>query len=202
MTSNDSTNGAEGSSYTVPLFINGKEVTTETTFPVVSPGTSHILWHASSASVADALSAVEAAAAVCPQWSSTKPNTRRAILLKAADLLEARAQECIDIMMQETGAVTPFSKFNVDTTVEMLRDIAGRIVSALQGEIPVCLQEGTSALVLKEPFGVVLGIAPWYERPLVVCDRTNEADICLGMPPTSSASAASSTPSLPATPSS
>lgn len=63
--------------------------------------------------------------------------------------------------MKETGAVEPFSKFNTNTTAEMFRDIAGKIASALEGEIPICQEEGTGALVLKEPYGVVLGIAPW-----------------------------------------
>jgi acyl-CoA reductase-like NAD-dependent aldehyde dehydrogenase len=146
---------------TVPLLINGKEVTTSTTFDVISPGTSKKLWSCSSASKSEALEAVSAAGSALSSWSKTKPTFRRDILLRAADLLEKRTEEAHNYMMQETGAVEAFSKFNTTTTLEMFRDVAGRIVSALQGEIPVCQDDGTSALLLKEPYGVILSIAPW-----------------------------------------
>lgn len=148
-------------SFTVPLLINGKEVTSSTTFPVVSPSTSETLWSSSSASKAEALEAVAAAEAAFSAWSRSKPNFRRDIILRAGVLFEKRTSECHEYMMKETGAVEAFSKFNTDTTAEMFRDIAGKIAPALEGEIPVCQEEGTSALVLKEPYGVVLGIAPW-----------------------------------------
>jgi acyl-CoA reductase-like NAD-dependent aldehyde dehydrogenase len=50
---------------------------------------------------------------------------------------------------------------------DMLRDVAGRL-SGIMGHIPNCEEEGTQALILKEPYGVVLGIAPWYVIALVV----------------------------------
>ncbi|ORX97392.1 Aldehyde/histidinol dehydrogenase [Clohesyomyces aquaticus] len=147
--------------YTVPLLINGKEVTTKTTFEVTSPASHKPIWNASSASLDDVSAAVSAAQAAFPPWSKTKPAFRRGILLKAADILQSRAEECGGYMMQETGAEPPFSAgFNVPLTAEMLRDVAGRI-SGIMGCIPVCAEEGTSALVVKEPWGVVLGIAPW-----------------------------------------
>lgn len=64
-------------------------------------------------------------------------------------------------MKLETGAASPFADgFNVPKCADMLRDVAGRLTS-IQGTIPSCEQEGTSALIVKEPFGVVLAIAPW-----------------------------------------
>jgi acyl-CoA reductase-like NAD-dependent aldehyde dehydrogenase len=64
-------------------------------------------------------------------------------------------------MEEETGAAPNFSSgFNVPLAAEMFKDVAGRCTT-IGGYIPTCSQEGTSALVVKEPFGVVLGIAPW-----------------------------------------
>jgi len=153
-----------GSTFTVPFLIDGKEVVSPTTFPVVSPSDSETLWQCSSASVKDAMSTVEAASAAFPAWSKTKPSFRRNIFLKAADLLDKREGECHGYLMRETGALEQSAKFNTTITTEMLRDVSGRIEQALHGEIPVCGQEGTEALLVKEPFGVVLGIAPWYAR--------------------------------------
>jgi acyl-CoA reductase-like NAD-dependent aldehyde dehydrogenase len=147
--------------YTVPILINGKEVTTPTTFPVTSPSSHKEIWQASSASLDNVSEAISAAQAAFPAWSKTKPAARRNILLKAADIFESRAEEFGGYMMEETGAEVGFSKgFNVPLTAEMMRDVAGRI-STVMGCIPTCAEEGTGALVVKEPYGVILGIAPW-----------------------------------------
>ncbi|KAF2708028.1 aldehyde dehydrogenase [Pleomassaria siparia CBS 279.74] len=152
---------ATDTSYTVPLLINGEEVTTSTTFPVISPSTHKQIWQASSASLEDVQSAIAAAQAAFRPWAKTKPSARRAIFLKAADILQSRGDEFGKYMMQETGSETAFSSgFNIPLTVEMFRDVAGR-VGTVVGSIPTCSQEGTAALVVKEPYGVILGIAPW-----------------------------------------
>jgi acyl-CoA reductase-like NAD-dependent aldehyde dehydrogenase len=149
--------------YTIPLLINGKEKTSTSTFPVESPVSHTTLWSCSSASSDDVDAALAAASAVFPAWSKTKPGERRTILLKAADLLEQRAEELKLHLQQETGATEAFASFNIATTAELFRDTAGRC-STIAGSIPVCQEEGTSALILKEPYGVVLAIAPWYVR--------------------------------------
>lgn len=151
---------AEGS-HTVPLLIAGKEITTSTTFSVTSPSTSSTAWTSSSASVDDATRAVEAAHAAFPVWSRTSPSERRDIFLKTADLLEQRSDELAGYMKTETGADDAWAGFNVSTTVEGLRDVAGRIAGAVEGVLPTCADKDKMALVLKEPYGVVLAIAPW-----------------------------------------
>ena len=154
-------NGVNGSStLTIPIQINGEELTTEHTLEVINPATGKVLWHSAAASVKDAISAVEAAQAAFPAWSRTKPSTRRDIFLKAADVFARRSEELSSYMMEETGAVQAYASFNTHNSVEMLKDIAGRIVT-ISGSVPVCGAEGTSAMLLKEPYGVVLGIAPW-----------------------------------------
>jgi acyl-CoA reductase-like NAD-dependent aldehyde dehydrogenase len=152
---------AADSSYTVPLWIGGKEVVTATTFPVISPATHNQIWLSSSASISDVDDAIAAAKAAFPAWTKTKPVARRNILLKAAEVLERRAEELGEYMMQETGANRGFAaESNVPLATELVRDVAGRL-SGIMGSIPVCREEGTAALVVKEAFGVVLGIAPW-----------------------------------------
>lgn len=81
--------------------------------------------------------------------------------MKAADIIDARAAELGDYMKLETGATSPFADgLNIPKCADVLRDVAGRLTS-IQGTIPSCEQEGTSALIVKEPYGVVLAIAPW-----------------------------------------
>lgn len=153
--------GGAGKPYTVPLWLNGKEETRTSTFDIISPSTNSPCWTASIASLEDANIAITSAAAAFKTWRLTKPATRQAILLKAADILEANGAEYAGYMSTEMGAEIPVAQFFVlPLAIEMLRDIAGRI-SSVVGSVPVASAEGQSAMVWKEPYGVVLGIVPW-----------------------------------------
>lgn len=63
-------------------------------------------------------------------------------------------------MMEETGAIYPWGEFNIYTSIDFLKDVAGRI-SSLKGFVPNVAGEDEAAMVLTEPYGVILGIAPW-----------------------------------------
>lgn len=146
----------------VPLWINGKEELASSTFDVISPRTTQKCWVAASATPRDAIRAVEAAETAFPTWSRTRSTTRQDILFQAADLLETRAEEYAGFMTSEMGADTGVARYFVFAlSIKMLRDIASRIPT-ICGSVPTCQEEGTSAIIYKEPYGVVLGIVPWY----------------------------------------
>lgn len=46
-------------------------------------------------------------------------------------------------------------------TVDQLKEVGGKC-SSIQGTIPISSDEGRSVMVVKEPYGVTLGIAPWF----------------------------------------
>ncbi|KAL4935535.1 hypothetical protein BDV06DRAFT_126680 [Aspergillus oleicola] len=145
----------------IPLIINGKEETTDSTFDVISPYTNTPCWAAASASPQDAIRAVEAAEAAFPAWSQTKPTVRRDILLKAADLLDSRLEKNAEFMRTEMGADAGASQFFVvPLAIRMLREVASRI-NSICGSVPVVEAEGQSAMIFKEPMGVILGLVPW-----------------------------------------
>ncbi|GAB7344659.1 hypothetical protein MBLNU457_3141t1 [Dothideomycetes sp. NU457] len=165
------TNGtSNGADYTVPLWIDGKEVTSDKVFDVQSPQLSKPIWKCYGASKKEAIQAVESSQRAFKTWRKTKPQVIRNIFLKAADLLEERMQEYGSYQMQETGAQEPLVMgFMMPTTVEAIRDVAGRC-TALMGAIPDTSQEGTGAFIFKEPFGVNFGIAPW-NAPYILGNR-------------------------------
>ncbi|KAL4889321.1 aldehyde dehydrogenase domain-containing protein [Aspergillus ambiguus] len=145
----------------IPLIIDGKEEVPGPTFDVISPYTNERCWATAAATPQDAIRAVEAADAAFPAWSQTKPTVRRDILLKAADILESRLEQNAEFMRTEMGADVGASQgFIVPLGIRMLRDIAGRITS-ICGSVPVVEEEGQSAIVYKEPMGVILGLVPW-----------------------------------------
>ncbi|TKA76531.1 hypothetical protein B0A55_05665 [Friedmanniomyces simplex] len=164
-TNDNSNNGAASTSSTttskpVPLWIAGKEVQTDTTFNVTSPTTTEKLWSSSSVSPQQALEAIDAAQTAFKTWRHAKPAEVRTILLKAADIFEARQEELAGYIKAETGALDGFAQFNTKTTIENLRDVAGRAANIL-GEIPKTATSGQGAFVFKEPYGVIFGAAPW-----------------------------------------
>ena len=146
---------------TVPLIIGGKDVVGSNDLHVRNPATGETIWQAGGASVDEAVRAVEAAQAAFPAWSKLKPPTRRDIFLKAADLFAQRKDELAEYQAKETGADPKFVEWILNLTVDNLKEVAGKC-SAVMGSIPFSTEDGRGAFVLKEPYGVILGIAPWY----------------------------------------
>jgi acyl-CoA reductase-like NAD-dependent aldehyde dehydrogenase len=146
----------------VPLQINGKDVNTSKFIDVTSPSTGKVIHKASAAAVSDAIKAVEAAEAAFESWADLPPDQKRNIFLKAADILERRTDEVGKWEEEEAGATTLYaSGFDVPTAVSGLRDVAGKI-SGIVGTVPALSDPSRTGLVMKEPYGVILAIAPWY----------------------------------------
>ncbi|KAG0637925.1 aldehyde dehydrogenase domain-containing protein [Tuber brumale] len=146
--------------YTVPLLVNNEEITSPKTFEVKNPLDDSTLWRSSAATIQDAEATVRYASSAFTSWSITKLVKRRELIYKLVDVLEMRKQELMDIMADEIAALGGWVDLNVDLSVGLARDVAGRVVSIV-GTIPESVEEGRTALVQKEPYGVVLAIAPW-----------------------------------------
>lgn len=146
--------------FTVPFLIDGEKVVPEHTFDVVSPGTGKVLYKCASATEKDALAAVDAAAKAFKSWRKTTPIQRRDIFLKAAAIMESRKEELVNIMSEETGGAAGWSEFILGLGIGCVKDVAGRLLT-LEGSAPATADPDVSALVLREPYGVVLAIAPW-----------------------------------------
>jgi hypothetical protein len=145
----------------IPLWIDGREESSSSTFEITNPVSSHLCWSAASATSDDARRAIEAADRAFVSWSKSKPAQRMEILLRTATVLEQNSAEYATYMATEMGVETSVAQFfMLPLAVSMLRDIAGRTVS-ICGSVPQCQQQGQSAMVFKEPYGVCLGIVPW-----------------------------------------
>jgi len=142
------------------------------------PVTGAVASEAAAASEADAAKIVEAAARAFPAWSGTGPGERRALLLKAADLLEARAGEFTQPMIEEIGATAPWAGFNVHFAASMLREAAA-LTTQITGEIIPADKPGVVSMAVRQPAGVVLGIAPW-NAPVILGVRAIAAPLACG----------------------
>ena len=145
----------------VPSWINGEEELASSTFTVTDPSTGEICWEVSSITEQDARRVADAAQAAFPAWVATKPSARQAILFNAANLMEERADELVHYMCIEVGIDAGLARqLIVGLAISMMRDIACRICEIF-GTVPKLGIDGQSAMVWKEPYGVMLGITPW-----------------------------------------
>ena len=136
------------------------------TYARINPITGEPATHAAAASVADAQAAADAAAAAFPAWSATGPNARRALLNKAAAALEARGDDFVAAMMTETGSTEGWARFNLMLAAGMVREAAA-LTTQIGGEVIPSDKPGCSRWRLREPVGVILGIAPW-NAPIIL----------------------------------
>ncbi|HLW92502.1 MAG TPA: aldehyde dehydrogenase [Roseiarcus sp.] len=143
-----------------------------------NPFTGEVATRAPSASVADARKAVDAAAAAFEGWAAIGPNERRTLLLKAAEVLSSKAGEFGKIVAEETGATAPWGGFNVMLAAQMLREAAS-MTTQITGEVIPSDKPGTTALAIRQPCGVVLGIAPW-NAPVILAVRAIAMPLACG----------------------
>ncbi|KAK0633060.1 aldehyde dehydrogenase domain-containing protein [Immersiella caudata] len=153
-------NGNGTEPYSVPFWINGEEIHPAKRFDVVSPATGKVVHQCGSATEVEVDAAIKAAETAFKTWKKTLPKARRDIFLKAAEVIERRKDELGQYMMDETGAPKQWADFNIMVARDFLFDMAGR-VSSLEGAIPTTQDPSTGALVLREPFGVILAVAAW-----------------------------------------
>ncbi|KAK5992662.1 Vanillin dehydrogenase [Cladobotryum mycophilum] len=167
-----------GTENVVPLLINGADYYPEKTFDVVSPVTGKVIHQCGSASVADAGAAVDAAADAFRAWRKTKPKERRDIFFKAAEILEKRHDEIVKIASAETGGTPFWCSRGLTRSAEYIRDIGARI-SAVVGTFPAVEDSKSSAITLREPYGVILSIVPW-NAPFTLGIRAIASPVAVG----------------------
>ena len=139
------------------------------TFEKTFPFTGEPVGMAAAAKREDARAAVEAAHAAFGDWSRSAPAMRREILLKAADILQSRAEDIAHSVTEETGGTFGWGMFNVQLASGMLRE-AGAQAYGLIGEVIPSDVPGKLAMGVRAPAGVVVAIAPG-NAPVILSTR-------------------------------
>ncbi|MGO7262664.1 aldehyde dehydrogenase [Rhizobium leguminosarum] len=164
----------------ISLLINGADRAASggRTYDRIDPFTEKLASRAAAASLEDAGAAVDAASAAFGAWSKTGPGQRRAILMKAADILDSKVGEFTQLMIEETGATAPWAGFNVMFAANILRE-AGAMTTQISGEIIPSDKPGTLAMGVRQAAGVCLAIAPW-NAPVILATRAIAMPIACG----------------------
>lgn len=166
--------------FDLKLLIGGQSAlgAKKNTFTRTNPLSEQPVTTAVAASRKDVKSAVLAANKAFASWSKAGPSKRREVLLKAADLMEARQSDFIERMVAETGATAGWAGFNCMVAAGMLREAAS-LTTQIQGNIIPSDVPDNMAMGVRVPCGVVLGIAPW-NAPIILGTRAIATPLACG----------------------
>ncbi|QGZ37589.1 vanillin dehydrogenase [Pseudoduganella flava] len=142
------------------------------------PATGDTATRAAAATVDDAERACAAAQRAFPAWAATAPGERRALLLQAADTMEQYRAEFVARGVREAGGSPIWYQFNVTLAANMLREAAG-MTTQVAGEVIPSDVPGSLAMGVRQPCGVVLGIAPW-NAPVILGTRAVAMPLACG----------------------
>lgn len=165
------------------------------TFDDIDPYSGRVFATIPASSAEDLRRAIDAAHNAFPAWAAMGARARQALFLNAANILERRADEIVLLMARETGSASPFSRFQIQWAVGLLRQAAGYPYLP-GGEIVQSDTPGVFAMAVRKPLGVVAGISPWngsvalgfrtIVAPLacgntVVLKPSEQAPVCAGL---------------------
>jgi vanillin dehydrogenase len=162
--------------FTAP-YIDGSPVSipSDAATQVINPATQKPFASVFLADVALMRRAIDAADKAKASWGKSLAAERELILQRAAEVLEGMRQEVVDILIGETGSTFGKSQFEVSFTVNMLRAVAGE-ARRINGDVIPSDVPGLMSFAIRQPLGVVAGIAP-FNFPLILATKK----VCLAL---------------------
>lgn len=151
-----------------PLFIDGqwRVGSSGQTDEVFNPATGECFALVAQASVEDVEDAIAAAYRARVAWAQVLVADREALLLRAADIILARADELRDLLIAETGSTLLKAPWEVSYAVSCLRSAAACTRQPHGQTFPTC-SPGQIGMTVRSPLGVIAGIAP-FNSPLLL----------------------------------
>lgn len=162
-----------GASY--PLVIDGERVTTQKQIRSVNPAhPEQIVGSVSSASPADALCAIEAAARAFETWKRTPARDRAEVLFRAAEKMRQRRFEYDALLVYEVGKSWAEADGDIAEAIDFLEFYAREMLRYAQVQ-PVVPIAGEHNEVVYIPLGVGAVIPPWNFACAIMAGMTSAA---------------------------
>jgi phenylacetaldehyde dehydrogenase len=154
------------------LRIGDEWVKTETTYAIVNPATEQVVGLAPEATADDARAAATAARDALDAWTATPMVERCRLIGQASEALAARLPELVPLVQAETGStITVAEQMQLPVAVQRFAahaqpiDMDRSIPAQITPTTPLAAGSVLSALVVRQPVGVVACITP-YNFPL------------------------------------
>jgi vanillin dehydrogenase len=125
-----------------------------------NPATGDIYARVHQAGQAETERAIDAAHEAYKRWASAVVSEREAVFLRAADVLAAKAKEITDVLIEESGSVAGKAGFEVGYCFDLLRTAAAELRRS-PGETMPMTMPGQFGFTVRQPLGVIAGIAPF-----------------------------------------
>lgn len=130
------------------------------------------------ASTTDVDEAYAAAAAAQPGWAAKTPAERSAVLLAAAEHLQANFEQIVELLAAESGSSILKATVEVSGTIAATRE-AATFPTRVHGKILPSNNPGKENRIYREPVGVVGVISPW-NFPMLLSQRSVAPALALG----------------------
>jgi succinate-semialdehyde dehydrogenase/glutarate-semialdehyde dehydrogenase len=129
-------------------------------FEVCDPATGEHLARVRDAGHADAVAAVDAAAAAFPGWAATAPRARSEVLMRAFELMRRDHEELARVIAAENGKSLADARAEASYAAEFFRWFAEEAVRP-EGGYAEAPAGGTRTIVTTRPVGVAALVTPW-----------------------------------------
>jgi aldehyde dehydrogenase (NAD+) len=162
------------------LLIGGAEMpaVSGATFDVLSPSTREVVGTVARAGAADVDAAVLSAREGFARWQALTPAGREAILLDAANGFGARADDFVELLIDESGSTISKAGFEVAYTRDLFRTAAGE-ARRLYGDTFPNDRNDRLSMVFREPLGIVAVISP-FNAPLALTAKMSAFPLAAG----------------------
>lgn len=161
------------------MYIGGEwvEANSGKVFADFNPSNREVFASIADANSEDTRKALDTAAAAAKKWAATPHPKRARYFLKAADLIEERQMELVDIIIDEGGGWIGKGLFETGYVAGMYRAAAASVYQ-MTGEI-LPSDHGKVSMAMRVPLGVVSVIAPW-NFPFLLSSRGVVFPMALG----------------------
>ena len=150
------------------MYINGQWVTPAGTFDDINPSDGSVWAKARDGGMSEARSAIDAAQAAFPAWSTLMFQERAEYMLKIADIIKRRQTDYASANQGEAGGWFGKGMFEAGYAVEVFRAAAAMCYQSVGEILPS--EHGKLSTAQRVPMGVISVISPW-NMPCILTAR-------------------------------
>lgn len=147
----------------IPSLVDNKVFQTSQTYDVIDvsdPTGQKVLHQVSSlSSLSEVTQIVNSSSLAFQKWRWSSISTRRSIFEKAQSILKSRLEEYAKLTMEETTMSKNMAGLDLKMGLEQMNEASNVLTQALKSEMaPVEDETNERQMIVREPFGVVLGM--------------------------------------------